>query len=80
MNDEIVVVECISDNLEAEILRGLLLSYGIDVWLSRESASAAIGLTVGPLAQVEIMVPKSQYERAKKILRDYYTGNLESSN
>jgi len=80
MNDEIVVVETISDNLEAEILRGLLNSYGIDVWLSRESASTAIGLTVGPLAQVDLLVPKSQFERAKKILSDYYTGNLESSN
>ena len=80
MDEEIVVVESISDNLEAEILRGLLLSYGIDVLLSRESASAAIGLTVGPLAQVDIVVPKSQYERAKKILSDYYTGKLESSN
>ena len=80
MDEEIVVVESISDNLEAEILRGLLNSYGIDVWLSRESASAAIGLTVGPLATVDLLVPKSQFDRAKKILSDYYTGNLESGN
>jgi hypothetical protein len=80
MDDEIVIVDSIPDNLEAEILRGLLLSYGIDVLLSRESASAAIGLTIGPFAEVDILVPKSQFDRAKKILRDYYTGNLESSN
>jgi len=80
MNEEFVVVDSISDNLEAEILRGLLNSYGIEVWLSRESASTAIGITVGPLAEVEIMVPKSQLERAQKILNDYYTGNLESGN
>ena len=80
MNDEVVLVASIPDSLEAEILRGLLLSYGIDVWLSRESVSAAIGLTVGPLAQVDLLVPKSQYERADRIVNDYYTGNLESSN
>jgi hypothetical protein len=80
MNEEFVVVDSISDNLEAEILRGLLNSYGIEVWLSRESASTAIGITVGPLAEVDIMVPKSQLERAQKILNDYYTGNLESGN
>lgn len=80
MNEEIVVVESISDNLEAEILRGLLNSFGIDVLLSRESASTAIGLTVGPLAQVDLLVPKSQFETAKKILHDYYTGNLEDGN
>ena len=80
MNEEFVVVDSISDNLEAEILRGLLNSYGIEVWLSRESASTAIGITVGPLAEVDIMVPKSQLERAQKILNNYYTGNLESGN
>jgi len=80
MDEEIVVVESISDSLEAEILRGLLNSFGIDIWLSRESASTAIGLTVGPFAQVDLLVPKSQFERAKKIINDYYTGNLESSN
>jgi hypothetical protein len=80
MNEEFVVVDSISDNLQAEILRGLLNSYGIEVWLSRESASTAIGITVGPFAEVDLMVPKSQLEHAKKILNDYYTGNLESGN
>ncbi|OGO17041.1 MAG: hypothetical protein A2Z14_09005 [Chloroflexi bacterium RBG_16_48_8] len=80
MNNEIVVVESISDYLEAEILRALLESYGIHVWLSWEAASSAIGLTVGPLAEVDLLVPESQVEEAKKILNDYYEGNLELDN
>ncbi len=80
MNDEIVVVESISDSLEAEILRSLLESFGIQVWLSREAASTAVGLTVGPLAQVDLLVRKAQEEQAIKILEDYYTGNLEINN
>jgi hypothetical protein len=80
MNDEIVVVGSISDSLEAEILRSLLESFGIQVWLSREAASTAVGLTVGPLAQVDLLVRKAQEEQAIKILEDYYTGNLEINN
>jgi hypothetical protein len=80
MNEEIVVIESISDLMQAEILRGLLESYGIHVWLSREAASSAIGLTVGPLAEVDIMVSKSQVEEARKILDDYYKGNLDLGN
>jgi hypothetical protein len=80
MNEEIIVIESISDVLEAEILRSLLESHGIHVLLSREAASTAIGLTVGPLAQVNLLVPQSQAEEAKKILDDYYKGNLEMGN
>jgi hypothetical protein len=80
MNEEIVVIQSVSDYLEAEILRSLLESRGIRVVLSRESASTAIGLTVGPLAEVDLLVPKSQMEEAKNILNDYYKGNLEMDN
>jgi hypothetical protein len=80
MNDEIVIVESISDHLEAEILRNLLESFGIDVMLSREAASTAFGLNVGPFAQIDLLVHVSQAEDAKKILSDYYTGNLEINN
>ena len=80
MNEEIIVIESISDVLEAEILRSLLESHGIHVLLSREAASTVIGLTVGPLAQVNLLVPQSQVDEAKKILDDYYKGNLEMGN
>ncbi len=80
MKEEIVAIESVSDYLQAEILRSLLESYGIQVWLSREAASSAIGLTVGPLAEVDLMVSASQAEEAKRILNDYYKGNLEMDN
>jgi hypothetical protein len=80
MNEELVLIESISDVLEAEILHSLLESHGIHVLMSREAASTAIGLTVGPLARVNLLVPQSQVEEAKKILDDYYMGNLEMGN
>jgi len=80
MDDDIVLLESIPDYLEAEILHSLLESYGIHVLLSREAGSSAIGLTVGPFAEVDLLVSKSQFEEARKILDDYYSGNLELDN
>ncbi|NIM95322.1 MAG: hypothetical protein GTO18_16630 [Anaerolineales bacterium] len=76
MNDEYVVVGTASGMMEAELIRGLLESNGIDALLMHESASTAIGLGVGPLAEVDIRVAKSQEEAAKQILDDYYSGRL----
>ena len=76
MDEEIVVVETTSGMMEAEILRGLLEAQGITVWLLQESAGRAIGLSVGPLGQVDLMVPADQAEEAKKILDDYHAGRL----
>jgi hypothetical protein len=76
MDEEFVVVETTSGLIEAEILRGLLEANDITVWLSHESAGKAIGLSVGPLGQVDLMVPATQAEEAKKILDDYHAGRL----
>jgi hypothetical protein len=76
MDEGIIVVETTSGIIEAEILRGLLEAQGITVWLSQESAGRAIGLSVGPLGQVDLMVPADQVAEAKRILDDYHTGRL----
>ena len=76
MDEEIIVVETTSGLIEAEILRGLLEANDINVWLSHESAGKVFGLSVGPLGQVDLMVPADQAEEAKKILDDYHAGRL----
>ena len=76
MDEEIIVVETTSGLIEAEILRGLLEANDINVWLSHESAGKVFGLSVGPLGQVDLMVPTDQAEEAKKILDDYHAGRL----
>jgi len=73
-----IKIEAVSGELQAEILRGLLESYEIPVSLSQEGAGKAIGLSVGPLGEVEILVPSSSREQARKIIDDYYSGNLAS--
>ena len=74
MDQNIVKVGSVSGKIEAEILRGLLESNGIQVWLAHEAASTAIGLGVGPLAEVDLMVLESQAEQAVQIIREYGPG------
>jgi hypothetical protein len=79
MDNDIVVIETVSGMLQAEILRALFESEGIPVWLSHESAGTAMGLGIGPLADVEIIVPNSFENTARQLLQDYYSGDIESS-
>jgi hypothetical protein len=59
---------------EAEMLRGLLEASQIPVFLSQEGAGRAFGLTMGTLGLVQILVPLSKVELARKILQDYESG------
>lgn len=77
MNVEFTFLESVSGALLAEIVRALLESRGIRVMLSQESAGAVFGLSVGPIAQVDILVPQSQYDKAMEVLEQYYAGELD---
>jgi len=66
--------------LQGEILRGLLKASGITVRLAQEGAAQAIGLLGAvPMASVLVMVPTSQREDARRLLEDYYAGNLDAN-
>lgn len=77
MYEGIVVIERTSSLMEAEIIRGLLESRGLTVHLSRESAATVFGLGVGPMAEVDVLVPTDQSDEAYQILSDYHAGRLE---
>ena len=74
MDQDIVKVGSVSGKIEAEILRGLLESNGISVWLVHEAVASVYGFGVGPLAEVDLMVLASQAEQAIQIIRDYRSG------
>lgn len=57
--------------LHAEILRSLLEAQDIPVFLSQEGAGSALGLTIGPLGEIQVMVPSSRVFLARQILADY---------
>ncbi len=72
------VITEVSGELQAGLLRNLLEAQGIKVFLNQEGAGRAVGLTLGPLGDVQIMVPEHQSQEARKIVEDYYAGKFES--
>ena len=78
--DQWEVLYEVEGTFQAEILRGLLESQGIDVFLSQEGAGhSAFAVTVGALGQVQILVPSSQLAQAQEVLRDYNAGVFEDT-
>jgi len=69
-----VLVETVLGDLKAEMLRGLLQAQGVPVILSKEGYARALGLNVGPLGEVEILVPAEKLALAHQVLKDYYAG------
>jgi Putative prokaryotic signal transducing protein len=62
----------------AQVIRGLLESEGIPVWLNQESAGTAMGLNVlSTLGIVKIIVNEQNAERARALVDAYYRGDLQ---
>ena len=71
------VVTTVSGSLQADILRTLLESRDIKVYMNQEGAGRVYGINVGPLGEVQVMVPESQSQEAQQIIDDYYAGKFE---
>lgn len=71
-----VLVDEVSGGIQAEILRGLLESQGIPVWLNQEGAGRAYGITLPALGSVQVLVPSDVEQRAQELLNAYYAGEL----
>ncbi len=75
--EEWVLVEKVEGQLQAEILKGLLEAQGLKVWLNQQGLAHSYAVTVGSLGLVEILVPSSQVEQAKQVLKAYYAGDFD---
>jgi hypothetical protein len=74
------VVETVSGDLQAELLRGLLEAQGVEVVLSQEGAGHSVyPVTVGKLGEVDILVPVEQIQQAIEILAAYRAGDFENN-
>ncbi len=71
------VIGEVAGDIQAEMLRGLLVAQGFKVWLSQEGAGRAYGLTLSTLGAVQILVPSDSAVPARQILDDYYAGLYE---
>jgi hypothetical protein len=77
IRDEVVYLA--NGMLEAESIKILLESFGVPAFVNQESAGTTYGLTYGMLGEVEVIVPLSRIEEAKKIIAEMNSGKLESS-
>ena len=59
---------------EAEVLKGLLESQGIPVYIAREGAGRALGLVVGPLGLAQVLVPASRRSEARQVYQAFLEG------
>lgn len=79
-NEELVVLDEVSGSAQAETIRGLLKSQGINALISQEAAGqGTFPLSVGILGSVEILVRKDDEEKAREILEQYYAGGFVES-
>ena len=71
--DTWVLLETVEGPAQAEILRGLLEAQEIPVMLSQEGAARfAYSVSVGPLAEVEVLVPSKHLQAAQQVIKDYW--------
>lgn len=75
---QFITVHTASGQFEAEIIRSLLEAQGLTVRLSQESAGAVYAFTVGPLGEVEVMVPENEVVKAREVLEAYARGEFNS--
>ena len=72
------LITTVSGELQGDLLRNLLEAQGIKVFLNQEGAGKAVGLTLGPMGEVQILVPENQSEAARQVVDDYYAGKFDS--
>jgi hypothetical protein len=67
-----VTLRVVSNDLEAEMLCGLLRTNGIDCWYEKTDTGAAIGITsaVSQTGPTAVLVDETQLEQARKLLPD----------
>ncbi len=59
-----------TDPIKASILEGRLKEEGIPVVLQSEAIGQIYSLTVGPLAEIKVLVPYSWLDKAKEIVKE----------
>ena len=74
-----IAIITVQGELQAELLRGLLEAQGITVQLSQEGVARVYGFSVGPLAEVDILVPENQTSIAEEVIARYQAGEFEDA-
>ncbi len=68
MNEKWVVVSYPKTPVEASIVKGLLESEGIPVFVQQEAIGKVYGMTLDGLGQIKILVPAERKDDAEQLL------------
>ena len=66
--DHLITIHKAANQIEAELIKGMLESEGIPALLKYESLGQVYGLTVDGLGQVEVQVPSKYAQDAENLL------------
>ncbi len=77
MDERWVVVLTTYNQAQADILRGLLEAQGVPARLLQEPAARALGLQVGPLGEIQIVVPESRAAAGQAVVSAFFRGDFE---
>jgi hypothetical protein len=67
-SEKMIEVYRANGEIEAQVIKGLLESYGIPCFLKGDAARTIYGLTVDGLGEVKIMVWESMAEEARRLI------------
>ncbi len=67
-DDQLVSIYKAANQIEAELIKGMLESEGIPALLKYESLGQVYGLTVDGLGQVEVQVPTKYAQGAENLI------------
>ena len=73
-----VVVYTAAGQLRAQIVRGLLEAAGVPVETAQEGAGAQYAFTVGPMGEVDVLVPADRLAEAQAVVVAFEHGDLET--
>jgi hypothetical protein len=79
-NDKLVEVYKARTEMEAQVIRGLLESFGINSVLRSNSAPSVHMFTMDGLAEVKVMVLQSRADEARRLILDKNSENSEDDN
>ena len=68
-NEELIEVYKAAGELEAQVIKGLLESYGIPCFLKSHAAPSVHMFAVDGMGEVKVMVRQSGAEEAKKLIK-----------
>jgi hypothetical protein len=72
-----VVVYVAANVIEADLVKALLASEGIDAFVANVAASQAYGIQIGKLAECRVLVPADIAPRARQIIEERHLRRID---